>query len=154
MNPSFDICSIDVVTDRNNVRKLLSFVDPSSNRNGLEPFTINMEVVKGTAILCRAETVVQETIGPHEFRGYGHEFEKAYTSDQIHDSIGHHRIISYRLGSLSFIVRHETDGCIDVDTAKKFHGIKSREDDLSQMLGSLSLSSSNASSRILLWVQS
>jgi hypothetical protein len=43
-HPSFNIHLIDVVTDRNNIRKLLSFIDPSSNRNGLEEFTINIEV--------------------------------------------------------------------------------------------------------------
>lgn len=45
-NPSFDIRSIDVVTDRNNIRKLLSFINPGSTRNGLETFTINIEVTK------------------------------------------------------------------------------------------------------------
>ena len=49
-NPLFDIRSIDVVTDRNNIRKLLSFINPSSTRNGLEAFTINVEVTKETAI--------------------------------------------------------------------------------------------------------
>ena len=48
--PSFDIRSTDVVTDRNNIRKLLSFIDPSSTRDGLEAFTINIEVRKNTAI--------------------------------------------------------------------------------------------------------
>ncbi|KAJ5207825.1 geranylgeranyl pyrophosphate synthetase [Penicillium cf. viridicatum] len=33
--PSFDIDSIDIVTDRNNVRKLLSFINPTQSKNGL-----------------------------------------------------------------------------------------------------------------------
>ena len=36
VNPSFDIRSTDVVTDRNNIRKLLSFINPGSTRNALE----------------------------------------------------------------------------------------------------------------------
>ena len=67
-NPSFDIRSIDVVTDRNNIRKLLSFVNPNSSKDRLEAFTINIEVAKNTTIFCRADTATQEFIHPHEFR--------------------------------------------------------------------------------------
>ena len=129
------------MTDRNNIRKLLSFVDPSSNRNGLEDFTINIEVTQNTAIFCRDETKTVEYIGPDEFRGYGHEFEKAYTVNQIRGSTGHHRIISYRFGDLNFIVRHETDGY--TDTGKSLLSSKAQEttqSDISSMLGALSLS--------------
>jgi hypothetical protein len=45
-NPSFNLRSVDVVTDRNNIRKLLSFINPGSSRNGLEAFTIKIEVTK------------------------------------------------------------------------------------------------------------
>lgn len=139
-NPTFDICSIDVVTDRNNVRKLLSFVDPSSSRNGLEPFTINIEAVQNTVIFSRTETKTQEFIGPHEFRGYGHEFEKAYTSCEISNSTGHHRIVSYRFGGLNFIIRHEVDGYVEDGTRMSPGGKAPEPDNLSDLLGSLSLS--------------
>ena len=140
-NPSFDIRSTDVITDRNNIRKLLSFINPSSTRNGLETFTINIEVAKDTAIFSRAETATHEFIGLHEFRGFGHEFEKAYTTSQISGSTGHHRIISYRFGDLNFIVRHETDGYVDAGTKMPSSNSKEPESDsLSSMLGSLSLS--------------
>ncbi|KAJ5548086.1 geranylgeranyl pyrophosphate synthetase [Penicillium frequentans] len=111
--PSFDINSIDIVTDRNNIRKLLTFVNPSLNKHGLDPFTIQVDIAAQTAIFCRAETATYEVIGPKEFKGYGHEFEKAYTIDQIKGSTGHHRIVQYKLGGLRFLVRHETDGCVD-----------------------------------------
>lgn len=41
---SFEIDSIDVVTDRNNVRKLLSFVNPTQSRYGLNSFTIQVDM--------------------------------------------------------------------------------------------------------------
>lgn len=140
-HPSFDIRSIDVITDRNNIRKLLSFVDPRSTRNGLEEFTINIEVTQNTTLFCRDEAKVLEYIGPDEFRGYGHEFEKAYTVPQIPGSTGHHRIISYRFSDLNFIVRHETDGYTDTDT--RMFASKAKEPaqgGLASMLGALSLS--------------
>ena len=107
-NPSFDIRDVDVITDRNNIRKLLSFVDVSTS----EAFTIEVEMAKNTAIFCRIETKTQEYIRPTEFRGFGHEFEKAYTKSQIPGGGGHHRMISYSFGGLKFIVRHKTDGYI------------------------------------------
>ena len=149
-NPSFDIRSTDVVTDRNNIRKLLSFIDPSSTTNGLEAFTMNIEVTQNTAIFCRNEVKTLEYIGPQEFRGFGHEFEKAYTIAQISGGTGHYRIISYRFSDLNFIVRHETDGYVDTGTKASSSKAKSHtQDDLSSMLGSLSLSPANSSPSII-----
>lgn len=142
--PSFDIRSIDVVTDRNNIRKLLSFIDPNSTRDGLEAFTINIEVMKNTAIFCRNEIKTVEYIGPQEFRGFGHEFERAYTTNKIGGSTGHHRIISYCFSGLKFIVRYETDGYVDADARTSPSKTKDHtEESLSSMLGGLSLSPAN-----------
>jgi hypothetical protein len=143
-HPSFDIASIDVVTDRNNIRKLLSLVNPRWSGYKREDFTIHVEVTKNTAIFCRAETKTEEYIGPKEFRGYGHSFEKKYTSCQVSGSTGHHRIISYRFGGLKFILRHETDGYVGVTSTQSSlqpAGNQAPEvDDLSSILDSLSLS--------------
>src|SRR5690349_19634202 len=43
-HPSYNIRSADVVTDRNNIRKLLSFISSDTTRNEIESFTINIEV--------------------------------------------------------------------------------------------------------------
>jgi hypothetical protein len=137
-NPSFDINSVDVVTDRNNIRKLLSFIKPTLSKSGLDSFTIQVDMTGHTAIFCRDETATYEVIGPSEFRGFGHEFEKAYTITQVRDSTGHHRIISYRLGGLSFLVRHETDGCVG-DLKSSVKADESRGDNLANILKSLSL---------------
>jgi hypothetical protein len=144
-NPSFDVRPFDVVTDRNNIRKLLSFVTADSNGKRPEAFTISVEMMKNTALFCREDTATQERIGPHEFRGYGHEFEKAYTSSQISHSTGHHRIISYRFSDMNFIVRHETDGHVNpVAGAKSLSGTAAEDTDiLSSKLRSLSIASAN-----------
>jgi hypothetical protein len=138
-HPSFDINSIDIVTDRNNIRKLLSFINPTLTKNGLDPFTIQVDVAAQTAVFCRDETATYEVIGPGEFRGFGHEFEKAYTKTQINGSTGHHRIVSYRLGGLSFLVRHETDGYVG-DLKPTLKDDYSTSDNLANILKSLSLS--------------
>nr|POF02121.1 hypothetical protein CFP56_69036 [Quercus suber] len=110
--PSFDIRTIDFVSDRNNIRKLLSFVDPTTSRNGVESFTIKAEAVKDTVLLCRNDAKVEELIGPNDFKGFGHEFEKTYTTNQVAGSTGHHRIISFRFGDLRLLVRYEADGYV------------------------------------------
>ncbi|KAJ4294101.1 hypothetical protein N0V90_007791 [Kalmusia sp. IMI 367209] len=143
-NAQFNIASVDVVTDRNNIRKLLGFVNPDSARNGLESFAIKVELSKGTALFCRQEAASREFIMPHQFRGYGHEYEKAYTKAGISDSSGHHRIVSYRFGDLNFIVRHETDGYIETE---KSNEQKPDNDNLASLLDSLSLSSSTEPTR-------
>ena len=150
-HPSFDIRSTDVITDRNNIRKLLSFVSGRAGAgNDIEPFTIKLEVIKNTVILCRMETATYEFIGPNEFRGFGHEFEKAYTVNQIKGSTGHYRIISYHFGGLNFIIRHETDGYVDDGTIMPSSSSKDQEiDNLSYALGSWSLSVANSNASLI-----
>lgn len=144
LHPSFDIASVDVVTDRNNIRKLLGVINPRWNGNKREDFTIHVEVMKNTTILCRSEVRVEENIRPNEFRGYGHSFEKKCTTQQVNGSTGHHRMISYSFGGMKFIVRYETDGYIGV--AHTQQSIQSAYiqapsiDDLSTILDTLSLS--------------
>lgn len=145
-DPSFDMRSIDVVTDRNNIRKLLSFVNPRLNRGEREPFTIDVEVVKSTAMFCRAETKTVQYVGSHNFMGFGHEFEKAYTTNQLDGSTGHHRIISYQFGDLKFIVRHETDGYVNMFPKAPIAAKGAENHNLSSMLEALSLGQSKSQS--------
>ncbi|KAI1189033.1 geranylgeranyl pyrophosphate synthetase [Nemania serpens] len=146
-SPDFDVRPFDVVTDRNNIRKLLSFVDPSSSPSGLENFTIIAEAIGNTVILARTESKTSEIIGPHENRGFGHEFEKTYTQCQLNNATGYHRIISYRLGGLSFIVRHEVDGYVSPPTPARSDRNATEADGLVDLLGSMSLSTVSKSSK-------
>ncbi|EEQ35705.1 hypothetical protein McanMca71_007571 [Microsporum canis] len=142
-HPSYNIREVDLITDRNNVRKLLSFINPHLSKDGLEPFTIDVEITGNTAIFCRAETETHTFIGPHDFRGYGHEFEKAFTTTEVSGSTGHHRIISYNFGGLKFIVRYETDAYVD-DVSKP----QSVDENVLNMMENLSLSRPNNHSRL------
>lgn len=116
-NDSFDIGSANIITDRNNIRKLLSFVSPELSEYPPEEFTINIEVVNNTAILCRDETATHVFLGPADFRGFGHEFEKAYTVSEVTGSTGHHRVISYQFCGLALILRYETDAYMGGSTS-------------------------------------
>jgi hypothetical protein len=108
--PCHDMLSTDVVTERNSLRKLLTFVEPGIEGCAPESFAIKVEVHKKTALFSRVETCSEECIESGEFRSFGRESEKVYTWYQIEGSTGHHRIVSYRFVGMSFIVRYETDG--------------------------------------------
>ena len=148
--PSFDIANFDIVTDRNNLRKLLGVVNSRWCSYKKEDFTIHVEVTKNTAILCRSETKTEEYIGPNEFRGYGHSFERRCTRRALTGSTGHHRIISYSFGDLRFIVRHETDGYVAVGGGQSCPSTTNVQapslDDLSNILKSLDISLESSSS--------
>lgn len=137
--PSYNFQKVNLVTDRNNIRKLLSFVNPNLSRNRSEPFTINVEVIGNTAIFCRAETKTHEFIKPGDFRGHGHEFEKAFTVAQVFDSTGHHRIISYDMDDLKLIVRYETDAYVEAFESP-VPSMGSKNESLLDMMENLSLS--------------
>jgi hypothetical protein len=139
-NPSFDIRSVDVVTDRNNIRKLLAFINSNLAPGDLEPFAISVEIIGTTALFRRDETAVTRFIEPHEFRGFGHEFEKACTAEQVVDSTGYHRIIEYQFGGLHFVVRYEADGYVDGAKTDSLQIKTSQDDPLAASMRVLSLS--------------
>ena len=148
--PSFNIANVDIVTDRNNLRKLLGVVNNRWCSYKREDFTIHVEVTKNTAIFCRSETKTEEYIGVNEFRGYGHSFERCCTRRALAGSTGHHRMLSYSFGDLKFIVRHETDGYVGVGGGQSCSPITNAQasslDDLSNIFESLELSSGSSSS--------
>jgi hypothetical protein len=118
----------------------MSFINPNLSHHKPESFTIYVEVRNNTAIFCGAETEITRFIGPKEFRGYGHEFEKAFTTSQISGSTGHHRIISYNFGGLKFVVRYETDGYIEGHSEVQPQSVDSENEDLLGLMQSLTLS--------------
>ncbi|KAF5584869.1 geranylgeranyl pyrophosphate synthetase [Fusarium subglutinans] len=142
-HPAFDVCSIDVVTDRNNIRKLLAFINSDLDPGNLEPFTIAVEVIGTTALFLRDEAAVTRYIAPNEFRGFGHKFEEEYTVNQVNDSTGHHRIIAYRFCDLEFVVRYEADGYVATDQIEG-----PQDDPLLDSMRDLSLSSATGASSV------
>lgn len=139
-HPTFHLPTVDVITDRNVIRKLLQFVRPDQTSYPLEAFTINAEVVQNTIIFRRTEAATSEVIGPNNFRGFGHQFEQRYTTAEVSGSTGHYRILSFRFCGMSFVVRHVTDGYAKTDAI----GHKGADSDsLTNLLRDLSLKTNN-----------
>ncbi|KAH7340656.1 hypothetical protein B0J17DRAFT_715846 [Rhizoctonia solani] len=156
--------NIDIVTDRNSLRKLTRFISahgpnrdprPGSNRE----FRIDVQLASNgrTLVLNRHEVdTVRKSTG---FNGYGHNFEKATTeeappllatnSTRTHISrlkpTGHHRITRYDLLGLRFLVRYEVDA-MDSTPAEERTGTARKDelDDLTAIFAQTSLRESTA----------
>ena len=98
MKPDFDFGEVDVVTNRNSLRKLLNF---ASGRVS-ESFRIDVDMVHRTMFLTRRERVRRTKSGARN-AGYGHNFERAFTEMEkgLEESSGHHRVIRYKMGELN-----------------------------------------------------
>ena len=101
LRDNFPYRDLDLVTDRNSLRKLLRCIDQQSNR----AFRIDIDLVGKTCLFTRREESSMETI--NEFRGYGHEYEKAATKSRrgSEGEVSHHRIVTY-------VSRHHHDEII------------------------------------------
>lgn len=130
MNPTFDPKAIDLVTDRNNLRKLIFAISHIPN----EQFRIDIELVGTTMLFTRWEKSSKEDI--RGFNGFGHQFVKATTKfpEILDKSTGHYRIIEYKLGSMNMLVRFEVDAY--QKTAKP---TSTSIDDLSAKMGATKL---------------
>ncbi|EIM83177.1 uncharacterized protein STEHIDRAFT_62871, partial [Stereum hirsutum FP-91666 SS1] len=105
--------SIDVITDRNGLRKLLGWTTGSSRR---KEWRIDMQLVgTKTVLFNRREpsTAVAPMPGGATF---GHAFEMKMTKPQAkgvgRELDGHHRIVRYDFGGLCMVVRFEVDAFI------------------------------------------
>ncbi|KAK5689250.1 hypothetical protein LTR17_026400 [Elasticomyces elasticus] len=112
MNPQRQLDDVDIIANRNSLRKLLDFAAGRSQ----EPFRIDLHLVRQTLFLTRREeSALIMTGGRRNTGGYGQNFEKTFTTPVagLESSSSHHRVIKYRLGSLICAVRFEIDAQYD-----------------------------------------
>ncbi|KAF3928572.1 hypothetical protein AA313_de0200860 [Arthrobotrys entomopaga] len=109
MKPLFKFDQVDVVVNRNSLRRLLDFCKGVA----LESFRVNLFMVHNTLIIERCEKNGCFTSGPGA--GYGKSFEKLFTKfpSDGRNCISHHRVLRYPLGHLSCAVRFEVDARYD-----------------------------------------
>ncbi|KAK0448474.1 uncharacterized protein EV420DRAFT_1275698 [Desarmillaria tabescens] len=132
---SIDWPSVDYITDRNGLRKLLEWVSGKK-----QSFRIDLQLAGKKTVLCnRWEPQSRLKV----FDGYGYNFEDAVTSAAPgceRSSGGHHRVITYDLCGLTMVVRFEVDACHVPHDAPS-----TSTDFLSAQLASMALSKSTTS---------
>ena len=114
-HPKTDWSSIDIITDRNNLRKLWSFTENPDSSD----FRIDLELVgPWTVLMQRWEERSAEDVEMRGFGGYGDSFEQKCTNAapgcERAVFAGHHRVISYvSIGKLGYahILRRLTRIC-------------------------------------------
>ncbi|THG97020.1 hypothetical protein EW026_g4912 [Hermanssonia centrifuga] len=144
-----DWSSIDLITDRNNLRKLLGWAYPIPGVKNKPTFRIDMELVgEKTLILHRWE---ERSSVNSEGTGFGDSFERESTTPgpgcEQSTLAGHGRIITYDFSGLKLLVRFEVDACFESDTAVPFTDDQTSSepmDALTETLGSLDISSDTA----------
>ncbi|CAE6518556.1 unnamed protein product [Rhizoctonia solani] len=130
-NTSFSLSEqrIDVVTDRNNLRKLSVMIRSMRSNENLTPskskeFRVDAQLAPNgrTLLLTRYSDQPRQMINQGD-TGYGTSFERATTNDytpilvQNHEKsertnfcpTSYHRIVKYSLADLNLLVRYEVD---------------------------------------------
>jgi len=109
----FDWGSVDFITDRNNLRKLLGWA-----RGSKKSFRIDLQLAgTSTVLMTRWE---QQTTHWTTGSSYGFNFETASTRayQGLEHNSTHHRVIQYDMMGLGMVVRYEVDGCMPEETLK------------------------------------
>lgn len=134
-NPAFDLGQMDIVTDRNGLRKLFGWANNTPKR---DEFRIDIQKAGlGTILFTRWEPRNKIQQGSWSRPRYGFSFEHATTKTArgVLPTAGHHRIVAYDFGELRLLVRFEVDACLPTEVAPTL-------DDLISQTASLAISSS------------
>lgn len=138
---TFDWSKVDIVTDRNGLRKLLRWIAGPGPHQEVKPFRIDLQLAgKKTVLFNRWEKRYREAMSGFTF---GFNFEKASTVPGVdcENATGHHRIICYDLNGLKMVVRFEVDACIPTAAVRKSANI----DELTDTLANVSIAQTQKS---------
>lgn len=114
MNPHFNFQDVDLVTNRNSLRKLFDFVEGRAR----DSFRIDLNLVNKTLFLTRREKTTRGHLrGTADNSSFGHNFQQMFSqhNPRLEDSTGHHRVIAYSLGALKCVIRFEVDAYCNSD---------------------------------------
>lgn len=110
MQPSLSVSNFNIVTGLNNFRQILRFY--KKDENSLHNFRIDFELVKSTLFISRWDNYITGNAKALVSRGYGRRFERNCVTQQtgaLQDASSYHRLTSFCIGGLSFLLQHEAD---------------------------------------------
>ncbi|KAF9522594.1 hypothetical protein CPB83DRAFT_822723 [Crepidotus variabilis] len=132
--PVFNWSTIDIITDRNNLRKLTRWVEGESS-----DFRIDLQLFGDKTLLMSRWS--EKYWYSYTGRTFGFSFEKASTdfAPGCKNTTGHHRIISYDLNGLKMVVRFEVDACVRPPIQLTRTNAPTSDEALTQSLSSITL---------------
>ncbi|CAN9365893.1 unnamed protein product [Alternaria alternata] len=102
MSPDTRLNDVDVVINRTTILNLIKFLKGTS----FQEFHLHLDFEKNTLFIGRQ---VRNAKVRSTRNSYGRNFEAALTESEIDGATTHHRMLKYKLGSLTLVVRHEAD---------------------------------------------
>ena len=138
MNPDVQLGKIDIITNRNSLRKLLDFVGGRRQ----DPFCIGLQMVKNTLFIGRRDRNARASISKNWHPSFGYNFERTFTRPEagLDQSSSHHRVIRYSLGGLDCIVRFEVDAYYEDSTESELGGLEQQPaDEITSPMSQVSL---------------
>lgn len=136
MNPTVSFDKIDVLANRNSLRKFFEFCKGRAQ----DSFRVNLHLINDTLIIERCVKSAVQFLYGSGGSGFGHNFERAVTRypPGLEDSSGHHRVLRYDFGGLNCAVGFEVDAAYDdPETAGVSEGHDSKMEAHGQELNSL-----------------
>jgi len=110
-----DWSTVDFVTDRNGLRKLLRWINDLDD--SAKEFRIDTQLAgKRTVLFNRWEKRTRE--GPSGGFGFNFERENTTKAPGCELSTGHHRIVQYDFDGLTMVVRFEVDACLQSESTR------------------------------------
>ena len=108
MHPEFRFDNVDVVVNRNSLRKLFNFCCGRSQQG----FRLNLMLVHNSLFVERCEGNDSRLTGDFQ-TGWGRNFERQFTKlpSGEEESTSHHHVLEYPLGNLRCVVQFEVDAC-------------------------------------------
>ncbi|KAI0903395.1 hypothetical protein F4823DRAFT_283386 [Ustulina deusta] len=146
MSPVINFDDIDIIINRNSLRKFLDFCAGIVQVS----FCVNLSIVHNTLFVERCEKSARHLIRGAGGTGWGHNFEKAFTkiSKPEDRSTQHHRVLKYAMGGLNCLVRFEVDACYE-DPGERGELVGDGvQNDLALELGNLSIGSTSGNNEI------
>ncbi|KAG5642925.1 hypothetical protein DXG03_001876 [Asterophora parasitica] len=105
-SPDLSLDQFDLVTDRKNLRALLSFFRPQNQ----ESHRIDAELFQGTLLFYLGWSAWGYS--DPQWNTYGVNFERRFTSPLSNGAIQHNRVIAYGFGGLNVMVKYQVDACL------------------------------------------
>lgn len=116
--PGYNLDGVDILTNRNTLRKLLGFVAPLEFKD--KPFRLRLSLINSTLILEPYRWTEQ-----WNSHSYGKSMETlcAKFPPGLEHSVSHHRVISYKMGPLNCIVKAEADAFYEFNGLEESSGL-------------------------------
>ncbi|KAH7090042.1 hypothetical protein BKA62DRAFT_109705 [Auriculariales sp. MPI-PUGE-AT-0066] len=116
ISPKYDFIALDLLSDRNNLRKLLRWIRGRGIHDAtIKDFRIDVQRFQNTVIFVRMETKTIEVANKGYGLGFQQKVANAPPGPGAENQTGHNRMVRYMFEGIDMLVRFELDACLRAD---------------------------------------